>query len=61
MTPKPRLQVIQRACAVSNPFVCWTRNTIKPNVSASNFETETLYFFRFVKDQYNFTLIRSED
>jgi hypothetical protein len=26
-----------------------------------DFETETLYFFRFVKDQYSFSLIRSED
>ena len=37
------------------------RDTIKPNVSIPNFEIETLYFFRFVKEQYNFSLIMSED
>ena len=28
-------------------------DTIKPSVSVPDFETETLYFFRFVKDQYS--------
>ena len=28
-------------------------DTIKPSVSVSDFETETLYFFRFFKDQYS--------
>ena len=28
-------------------------DTIKPSVSVPDFETETLYFFRFFKDQYS--------
>ncbi len=61
ISPKPWLQEIQRACAAPDPFVCRTRDTIKPSVPDSNFETETLYFFHFVKDQYSISLIKSED
>ena len=35
-------------------------DTIKPSVSVPDFETETLYFFRFVKDQYSLLVKKPE-
>ena len=35
-------------------------DTIKPSVSVPDFETETLYFFSFVKDQYSLLVKKPE-